>query len=84
MSIKSYSTFKEIDKDLKILKLQKQIDREQIKYDMNSFKSGVSPIAMAASTVGAIAKKAFVVKLTNKIFGIKKVKKIDDDSDDNK
>ncbi len=79
MSIKIYSTFDEINKDLKILKLQREIDREQIKLDMNAFRSGVTPIAAVASTVGAIAKKAFVVKLTNKIFGIKKVKKVDKD-----
>ena len=77
MSIKIYSSFDEINKDLKILKLQQQIDREQIKLDVNTFKSGISPIAIAASTVGAMAKKAFVIKITNKLFGIKKVKKVD-------
>lgn len=74
MSLKTYSSFDEIDKDLRILKLQQKINVEQIKLDLNNFKSGLSPVAMVASTVGAIAKKAFLAKLVTKVFGLNKSK----------
>ncbi|MGB3776601.1 MAG: DUF6327 family protein [Leeuwenhoekiella sp.] len=75
--MKVYSSFEQIDHDLKILKLQQQIDKEQLKADINDMKGGFNPISSIASTVGAIAKKAFVYKAVDKLMGIKKVKNKD-------
>lgn len=69
-----YKSFSEIERDLKILKLQNQIDREQVKLSINDVKSSFSPVSMIAGTVGAIAQKTLVLKAVNTILGIKKVK----------
>ena len=37
--MKVYTSFEEIDRDLKILKLQQQIDKEQVKLNGNRYKS---------------------------------------------
>ncbi len=72
--MKVYSSFEQIEHDLKILKLQQQIDKEQLKADFHDMKDGFNPMSSIASTVGAIAKKAFVYKAVDKLMGIKKVK----------
>lgn len=71
--MKEYSSFKEIDRDLKILDLQTQIDREQIKLHFNQTKENLSPISLIGSIFGSIAKKAIELKVASKIFGVKKV-----------
>jgi hypothetical protein len=71
--MKEYSSFKEIDKDLKILKLQTQIDQEEIKLHFNQTKENLSPISLMGSVVGSIAKKALELKIASKLFGIKRV-----------
>ncbi|WP_031426856.1 DUF6327 family protein [Flavimarina sp. Hel_I_48] len=72
--MKVYSSFEQIEHDLKILKLQQQIDKEQLKADVNDMKSNFNPVGSIANTVGAIVKKAFVYKAVDKLVGIKKVK----------
>lgn len=71
--MKEYSSFKEIDRDLKILDLQTQIDREQIKLHFNQTKENLSPFSLIGSIFGSIAKKAIELKVASKIFGVKKV-----------
>ena len=75
--MKVYSSFEQIEHDLKILKLQQQIDKEQLKANFNDMKDGFNPLGSIASTVGAIVKKAFVYKAVDKLMGIKKVKNKD-------
>ncbi|WP_417884611.1 DUF6327 family protein [Zunongwangia sp.] len=70
---KKYSSFEEIDKDLKILKLQSQIDKEEIKLTLEEVKEGLSPLALLGSTVSSILQKALVLKAVGKIFGVKQV-----------
>ena len=57
--MKEYSSFKEIDRDLKILKLQTKIDQEEIKLNIERTKSALSPLSLAGSMVGSILQKAF-------------------------
>jgi hypothetical protein len=71
--MKEYSSFKEIDRDLEILKLQTQIDKEEIKLCFNQTKENLSPISLMGSVVGTIAKKALELKIASKIFGVKRV-----------
>ena len=71
--MKEYSSFDEIDRDLKILKLQTQIDREAIKLSYDLTKENMSPLSLIAGVLGSVLQKAFVLKVVSKIFGIKKV-----------
>ncbi|MBT0607135.1 DUF6327 family protein [Aequorivita echinoideorum] len=84
--MKRYTTFEEIDRDLKYLRLKAQIDLEEVKLSFNhgkeSLKESLNPINMIASTAGAILKKAFVLKMVDKIVGIKPVKKQDYEEND--
>ena len=72
--MKVYKSFDQIDHDLKILKLQQQIDEEQLKLSIKDTKSAFSPISLVAGSLGAIVQTAIVVKSVNKLLGIKKVK----------
>ena len=64
---KIYSSFDEIDKDLKILKLQKDIDLEEVKISYHEVKNSLSPIGLISNVAGAIAQKAFVLKANSGI-----------------
>ncbi|SDR92127.1 DUF6327 family protein [Christiangramia echinicola] len=68
-----YSSFEEIDKDLKILKLQTEIDKEEIKLSIDQTKQSLSPVSLAGSIIGSIMQKALVLKAVSKIIGVKKV-----------
>ena len=68
-----YSSFEEIDKDLKILKLQTEIDKEEIKLSIDQTKESLSPMSLVGSTIGSIIQKALVLKAVSKIMGVKKV-----------
>ncbi|HKJ48503.1 MAG TPA: DUF6327 family protein [Christiangramia sp.] len=68
-----YSSFEEIDKDLKILKLQTEIDKEEIKLSVDQTKQSLSPLSLVGSVVGSIMQKALVLKAVSKIIGVKKV-----------
>jgi len=41
-----YSSFKDIDKDLKILKLQTEIDKEEIRLSMDHTKDQMTPMSL--------------------------------------
>ncbi len=73
--MKRYSTFEEIDRDLKYLRLKSQINLEEVKLGLNQSKESVnetlSPVNLIAETLGPIIKKAFVLKLVDKL--IKKI-----------
>lgn len=83
--MKRYTTFGEIDRDLKYLRLKSQIDLEEVKLGFNESKDTISetlsPINLIANTVGSILKKAFVFKMVDKLIGIKPVKKKDYEDD---
>lgn len=70
--MRTYSNFEEIEKDLKILKLQTEIDKEEIKLSVDQLKSNLSPVSLVGGTVGAVIQKAIVLKAVSKIFGIKR------------
>ncbi|MGY5845962.1 DUF6327 family protein [Salegentibacter sp. HM20] len=71
--MKVYSSFEEVDRDLEILKLQTQIDREEMKLKMAQTKSALSPISIMGSMLGSIAEKAIILKAVSKIIGVKRV-----------
>lgn len=71
--MKEYSSFDEIDRDLKILKLQTQIDKEEIKLSYELIKDNMSPLSLITSISSSIIRKALVLKAVAKVFGVKKV-----------
>ncbi len=71
--MKKYTSFEEIDRDLKILKLQNEIDKEEIKISINHTKEALSPISIVGGMVSSIFQKAIVLKAVSKIFGVKRV-----------
>ena len=66
-----YSSFEEIDKDLKILKLQTEIDKEEIKLSIDQTKHNLSPMSLIGSTVDTVIQKFLAFKAVSKIMGIK-------------
>lgn len=69
--MKQYSSFEEIDRDLKILKLQNDIDKEEIKLSFKRTKEALSPLSLVGSVVTAAVKKAIVLKAVAKVWGKK-------------
>jgi hypothetical protein len=68
-----YNSFEDIDRDLKILKLQTEIDKEEIKLSIEQAKKGISPLSIAGSIAGSILEKALVLKAVTKLTGLKRV-----------
>jgi len=67
-----YSSFEEIDKDLKILKLQTEIDKEEIRLSMDHTKDQISPMSLLGSGVGLVIHKFLSIRAVSKIMGIKR------------
>jgi hypothetical protein len=72
-TMKEYSSFEEIDRDLEILKLQTQIDKEAIKLCINQTKENLSPFSLLGSAMGTVVKKAMDLNIVSKIFRIKQL-----------
>jgi hypothetical protein len=69
--MKQYSSFEEIDRDLKILKLQNEIDKEEIKLSIQETKDNLSPLSLAGSVITAAVRKAIMLKAIAKMWGKK-------------
>lgn len=71
--MKRYTTFEEIDRDLKYLRLKKKIDKEEVKLGVRNTREMIneafSPINLIANAVGSIVKRAFVLKVIDKLIG---------------
>lgn len=72
--IKSYSSFKEIDQELEIYKLQAQIDKEKMKKNVTLIKDAVSPTNLALDLGLSIVRKILYGRIIHKLlpFGRKK------------
>jgi len=64
-----YNSFKEIDERLMVLKLQRKIEIESLKLNLNQAKSNLRPLQLAGSLKGSFQQ----ILLT---FAIKKLKAI--------
>ncbi len=58
---KKYTSFKEIDNDLKILKLQRQIDMENLKMNFSQTKQSLQPSNLLGGIGGLV--KSFLISL---------------------
>lgn len=67
MEAKKYSSFEEIERDMKILQLQREIDEEKLKLAFQSTKEELNPINILGGFSG-IAKKLALSLVTNKIL----------------
>lgn len=68
-----YSTYDDIDHDLKILKLQTEINKEKMKINVEEIKEDLSPVSIITGIASSIAKKAFGLKALGKILGSSKL-----------
>ncbi|MDN3595917.1 DUF6327 family protein [Zunongwangia endophytica] len=70
--MREYTNFKDIDRDLKILKLQTKIDSEEIKLTIDEVKDSLSPLHVLGNAASALVQKALVLKAVGKIIGVKR------------
>lgn len=69
--MRTYSSFEEVERDLKYLKLQQEVHRETMKLNLNEVKECLSPISIVTNIIGSIAKKAVILKAVNKMIGLR-------------
>ena len=67
--MRQYSNFDEIERDLKLLKLQSEIDKERIFLAYNHTKESMSPVSIVKRTAGTIFKSALIYKGASKVMG---------------
>ena len=67
--MRQYSNFDEIERDLKLLKLQNEIDKERIFLAYNHTKESLSPVSILKRTAGTIFKSALIYKGASKFLG---------------
>lgn len=60
--MKEYQSFDEIERDLKILKLQNEIDKEEVILSFNRTKEALSPMSLLNSAAQAAKRKAMELK----------------------
>lgn len=65
--MKIYTNFKEIDRDLAIVKLERDIAWEKAKLDFNEAKSDLSPMNLLGG-FGGIIKKLLITLLIKRII----------------
>ncbi len=72
---KNYSNFEEIDKDLRILRLQSEITKEELKLSLHDTKEELTPSKLVTGIVGGVATSALLLKLVTPLisFGIGKL-----------
>jgi hypothetical protein len=66
--MKIYTSFEEIDKDIRVLKLEKEISKEEIKLSYNNIKEDFSFLNVVGKTAGTIIQKALAFKIIKKII----------------
>lgn len=67
--MREYKNYEEIDRDLKLLKLQKEIDKERVLLSYNQTKESLSPKRILKSAAGSIFKNALVLKGATSVLG---------------
>ncbi|WP_157730880.1 DUF6327 family protein [Arenibacter algicola] len=66
---KQYNSFKEIDERLMVLKLQRKIEIESLKLNINQVKANLRPLQLAGNLKGSIQQMLL-------IYAIRKLKSI--------
>jgi len=60
--MKEYSSFEEIERDIKILKLQNEIDKEEVALSYHRTREALSPLSVFNSATEAAKRKALELK----------------------
>lgn len=74
--MKQYASFSEIDKQLKILSLQREIDLERFKLNIKHFKSELYPTQLMGGFKGVL-QKTLLTLVVKKLLKKSKTKDID-------
>ncbi|MDX1461459.1 MAG: DUF6327 family protein [Marinirhabdus sp.] len=71
---KKYTSFEEIDRDLKRAYLQSEIDKEELILSVHNAKESITPGKIATAILGGVATSAVLIRLLTPIlsFGIGK------------
>ncbi len=74
MAPKTYSSFDEIDQHLKILKLQREIHKESMKFNLHYAKTNLYPTQLVGGFSGLVQKivLTFAIRKLSNISGILK------------
>ncbi len=67
MKERKYSSFKEIDQDIRILELQREVDKERLKLAFQNTKEELYPVNILGG-IGGVAKKLTISLLLSKIL----------------
>ncbi|MFI2741676.1 DUF6327 family protein [Zhouia sp. PK063] len=67
--MKKYTSFEEINKDLKILRLERDVHKEEMKLSVHQIKEDLSFLNVVTKTTGFIVKRALALKVVNKLLG---------------
>ena len=60
---KKYTTFEELDFDIKRAHLQSEIDKEELKLSLLETKDSLTPGKIATAIIGGLATSAVLIKL---------------------
>lgn len=60
---KKYTTFEELDFDIKRANLQAEIDKEELKLSLYQTKESLTPGKVATAILGGVATSAVLIKL---------------------
>lgn len=60
---KKYTTFEELDQDIKRAYLQSEIDKEELKLSLHETKESLTPGKIATAILGGLATSAVLIKL---------------------
>jgi hypothetical protein len=66
--IKTYSSFREIDRELEVYKLQAQIDKEKIKQNVLLIKDAVSPTNFVLDIGLSVVRKILYGRILHKLL----------------
>lgn len=64
---KKYTSFEEIDKDLKVLKLKRQIQEEKVKLTVRNLKSEFYPVNILGG-IGPLIQKIAITMIAKKVL----------------
>lgn len=68
--MRQYSSFDEVDRDLVLLKLQKEVDKERIILSYNNTKESLKPLSLLKGAGETLLKSAVVVKGASKLLSL--------------
>lgn len=69
IEMRQYNNFDEIERDLRLLKLRSEIDKERILLSYHQTKESLSPVNVLKRSAGTIFKSALIYKGASKVLG---------------